>query len=124
MFKELLNLIKSDSLYEQALNRCHEMLEIDSQMFNESIKSLRNSDSSEIPIDIFEMDKKINAFEREVRRKIMTHLSISGNKDLGSGLILISVVIDIERIGDLATNIAEDSYYIQTGTIIRHGNFI
>ena len=36
MFKELLNLIKSDSLYEQALNRCHEMLDIDSQMFNHS----------------------------------------------------------------------------------------
>ena len=107
MFKELLNLIKSDSLYEQALNRCHEMLDIDSQIFNESIKSLRNWDSSEIPIYIFEMDKKINAFEREVRRKIMTHLSISGTKDLPSGLILISVVIDIERIGDYTINIYE-----------------
>ena len=107
MFKELFNLIKSDSLYEQALNRCYEMLDIDSQMFNESINSLRNSDTAEIPIDIFEMDKKINEFEREVRRKIMTHLSISGSKDLASGLILISVVIDIERIGDYTKNIYE-----------------
>ena len=107
MFKELFNLIKSDSLYEQALDRCYQMLDIDSQMFNESINSLRNSDTAEIPIDIFEMDKEINAFEREVRRKIMTHLSISGTKDLGSGLILISVVIDIERIGDYTKNIYE-----------------
>ena len=30
----------------------------------------------------------------------MTHLAISGSQDLGSGLILTSVVIDIERIGD------------------------
>ena len=44
MFKELFNLIKSDSLYEQALDRCYQMLDIDSQMFNESINSLRNSD--------------------------------------------------------------------------------
>ena len=107
MFKELFNLIKSDSLYEQALDRCYQMLDIDSQMFNESINSLRTSDTAEIPIDIFEMDKEINAFEREVRRKIMTHLSISGTKDLGSGLILISVVIDIERIGDYTKNIYE-----------------
>ena len=105
MFKELFNLIQSDSLYEQALNRCYQMLDIDSQMFNESINSLRNSDTAEIPIDIFKMDQEINAFEREVRRKIMTHLSISGTKDLGSGLILISVVIDIERIGDYTKNI-------------------
>ncbi len=107
MFKELFNLIKSDSLYEQALDRCYQMLDIDSQMFNESINSLRNSDTAEIPIDIFEMDQEINAFEREVRRKIMTHLAISGNKDLASGLILISVVIDIERIGDYTKNIYE-----------------
>ena len=35
----------------------------------------------------------------------MTHLAISGNEDLSSGLVLTSVVIDIERIGDYAKNI-------------------
>jgi phosphate transport system protein len=107
MFKELIDLIKTGSLYEQALDRCYEMLDIDSQMFTESINSLRKSDTAEIPIDIFEMDKKINGFEREVKRKIMTHLGVSGTNDLNSGLILISVVIDIERIGDYTKNIYE-----------------
>ena len=83
------------------------MLDTDLLMFNESVKSLRESDTAEIPIDIFEMDKKINQFERDVRRKVMTHLAISGNEDLGSGLILISVVVDIERIGDYTKNIYE-----------------
>jgi len=107
MFKQIFNLFKSDSLYEQALNQCFEMLDTDLLMFNESIISLRESDTAEIPIDIFEMDKKINRFERDVRRKVMTHLAISGNEDLGSGLILISVVVDIERIGDYTKNIYE-----------------
>ena len=107
MFKQIFNLFKSDSLYEQALNQCFEMLDTDLLMFNESVKSLRESDTAEIPIDIFEMDKKINQFERDVRRKVMTHLAISGNEDLGSGLILISVVVDIERIGDYTKNIYE-----------------
>ena len=105
MFKQIFELFKSDSLYEQALEECHEMLEIDREMFNESIKSLRQSDTAEIPIDIYAMDKKINEFERDVRRKVMTHLVVSGSEDLGSGLILVSVVIDIERIGDYTKNI-------------------
>ena len=101
----IFELFKSDSLYEQALQECHEMLEIDREMFNESINTLRNSDTADIPIDIYAMDKKINEFERDVRRKVMTHLVVSGKDDLGSGLILVSVVIDIERIGDYTKNI-------------------
>ena len=105
MFKQIFEIFKSDSLYEQALGECHEMLDIDLTMFKTSIKSLRKSDSAEIDIDIYEMDKKINAFERDVRRKIMTHLAIGGKEDIGSGLVLVSVVIDIERIGDYTKNI-------------------
>ena len=105
MFKQIFEMFKSDSLYEQALSECHEMLEIDREMFNESINALRTSDSAEIPIDIYAMDKKINSFERDVRRKVMTHLAVSGSQDLGSGLILTSVVIDIARIGAYTKNI-------------------
>ena len=105
MFKQVFELFKSDSLYNQALEECHEMLDIDCEMFNESIKSLRESDTADIPIDIYAMDRKINRFERDVRRKVMTHLAVSGREDLGSGLILVSVVIDIERIGDYTKNI-------------------
>ena len=94
MFKQIFEIFKSDSLYDQALNECHEMLDIDLTMFKASIKSLRKSDSSEIDIDIYEMDKKINAFERDVRRKVMTHLAIGGKEDIGSGLVLVSVVIE------------------------------
>ena len=105
MFKQIFDIFQSDSLYEQALSECHEMLDIDLTMFKESIKSLRKSDSADIKIDIFAMDKKINEFERDVRRKVMTHLAIGGREDIGSGLILVSIVIDIERIGDYTKNI-------------------
>tara|TARA_B100001029_G_scaffold118029_1_gene97833 strand:- start:1324 stop:1989 length:666 start_codon:yes stop_codon:yes gene_type:complete len=105
MFKQIFNIFKSDSLYEQALLECHEMLDIDLTMYKESIKSLRKSDSADIKIDIYAMDKKINEFERDVRRKVMTHLAIGGKEDIGSGLVLVSVVIDIERIGDYTKNI-------------------
>ena len=105
MFKQIFNLFKSDSLYVQALEECHEMLDIDLKMFQESINVLRNKDNSESSFDIRKADLKINEFERSVRRKVMTHLAVSGTDDLGSGLILISVVTDIERIGDYTKNI-------------------
>ncbi len=105
MFKQIFDIFKSDSLYEQALLECHEMLDIDLRMYKESIKSLRKSDSADIKIDIYAMDKKINEFERDVRRKVMTHLAVGGKEDIGSGLVLVSVVIDIERIGDYTKNI-------------------
>ncbi len=105
MFKQIFKIFKSDSLYEQALKECHEMLDIDLTMFKASIQSLRKSDSAELDIDIYAMDKKINEFERDVRRKIMTHLAVGGKEDIGSGLVLVSVVIDIERIGDYTKNI-------------------
>ena len=107
MFKQIFKLFSSDSLYEQALEECHEMLDIDLKMYKASIFSLRQSDDAEMPLDLFQLDKKINQFERDVRRKIMTHLAISGSGDLGSGLVLVSVVIDIERIGDYTKNIYE-----------------
>jgi phosphate uptake regulator len=105
MFKQIFEIFKSDSLYEQALKECHEMLDIDLTMFKASIQSLRKSDTAELDIDIYAMDKKINEFERDVRRKIMTHLAVGGKEDIGSGLVLVSVVIDIERIGDYTKNI-------------------
>jgi len=105
MFKQIYKLFQSNSLYEQALNECHKMLDIDLLMFKTSVESLRKSDSPDIDIDIYSMDREINEFERDVRRKVMTHLAVSGTDDIGSGLVLVSVVIDIERIGDYTKNI-------------------
>ena len=111
MFKQIFNLFKSDSLYVQALEECHEMLDIDLKMFQESINVLRNKDNSESSFNIRKADLKINEFERSVRRKVMNNLAVSGTDDLGSGLILISVVTDIEIIGDYTKNIYDLSKF-------------
>lgn len=105
MWRDLINAFKKDNLYIQALHQAHQMLDMDLEMFEASVESLRRSDSEEIDIDIYAMDKAINQDEREVRKKVMTHLTLSKGADLQSGLILVSVVIDIERIGDYTKNI-------------------
>jgi phosphate uptake regulator len=76
-------------------------------MFTEAKESLRQREDSEIDLGIKQTDKKVNSYEREVRRMVLNHLVVSGNVDLPSGLILISIIIDIERIGDYAKNMVE-----------------
>lgn len=105
MWKNLLHLFKEEDLYTQALERSYQMLDMDFEMYEASVETLRRSDTREIGIDIYKMDKQINAYEREVRKKVMTHLAVTGTADLVSGLVLVSVVVDIERIGDYTKNI-------------------
>ncbi len=108
MWKDLLAaLFNEDNLYIQALNQSYEMLAMDLTMFEASIESLRHSDSAEILIDVYKLDEQINAYERDVRKKVMTHLTVTGSRDLAPGLVLTSVVVDIERIGDYTKNICD-----------------
>lgn len=105
MWRNLLNYFKSDNLYTQALRESHDMLDLDLKMFQASMHSLRKRDDGSIDLDIIGTDKQINRFERDVRHKVLTHLAVSGPGDLAGGLILVSIIIDIERIGDYAKNI-------------------
>ena len=107
----VLSLFRKDDLFTQALEESHQMLDIDLQMFEASVESLRRWDDGTLPVDVYKMDKQVNRFERNVRRKVMTHLTVSGPADVASGLVLVSVVIDIERIGDYAKNIFDLARY-------------
>jgi len=64
--------------------------------------------------DIYERDRELNRFERRVRRKIVTHLSVASKPDVNMGLIITAIVIDIERIGDFAKNISELSVELES----------
>ena len=105
MIRELLKLLRQDNLLIQAGNESEEMLDLSHAMVRASVESLRRKDDAEIDIDVYEVDKKLNSFERDVRRKVMIHLSMGHSEDIASGLVLVSIVIDIERIGDYSKNI-------------------
>ena len=108
MLKDIFELFRKENLLKQAYARSLEMLEADREMFLAATQSLREHDDAKIDIDIYAKDQLINAYEREVRRKVLTHLSVSpGGRNIHPGLVLVSIVIDIERIGDLTKNIVE-----------------
>jgi len=83
------------------------MLEITNEMYKESKRVLRDSDNSEFTYDVNAQDVKINKLQREVRKDVFNHLAMSGNIELSSGMVLASIVIDLERIGDFTKNIVE-----------------
>jgi phosphate transport system protein len=106
-FKELIELWRTDNLLTQALNDSNMMLESTHEMFVESVRSLRESDKGEMKINVYDKDQQVNRYEREVRRKVLKHLAITGGVNIIPGLILTSIVIDIERIGDYTKNIMD-----------------
>lgn len=107
MFKMLMEVFRKEDLLQQAYDASIEMLKVDKEMFDAAYKSLRNSDIGEMTIDVYAKDALINEYEREIRRKVLAHLVASPSKDLVFGMILVSIVIDIERIGDYVKNIVE-----------------
>lgn len=111
MIKSLIEIFKKEDLLQQSYDSCIKMLHTDFEMFQAVSNSLRNSDTGEISIDVYAKDAEINAFEREVRRKVLAHLTTSPARDIVFGLILVSIVIDIERIGDFMKNIVELAKY-------------
>ena len=107
MFKKWLAIFKKDSLIDRAYLRSFKMLDITLSMYIEAKESLRHREDSEIDLKVKETDKEVNSYEREVRRMVMKHLSVTGTANLPQGFILVSIIIDIERIGDYTKNMVE-----------------
>jgi len=106
-FRELIELWRANNLLDQALGDTRKMLEGTQEMFQESVRSLRSSDDGEITLNVYEMDEKVNEYEQKVRRKVLKHLALTSGAHLIPGLILTSIVIDVERIGDYTKNIMD-----------------
>jgi phosphate uptake regulator len=107
MIKEIIAVFKSDNLLDRAFNRSFEMLDLTNKMFLEAKDVLRNTDSNKLDIDINDQDLKVNKFQREVRKDVFNHLTLAGTETLSSDLVLINIVIDLERIGDMTKNMVE-----------------
>jgi len=105
MFNKFKELFGSENLLDSAFNTTVTMLESDQKMFAACRHSLRETDKAEVDIDIKKADRQINKFQREVRRNVLTHLTVTGNQNLVPGLALLTIIIDVERIGDYTKNI-------------------
>ncbi|MBN2282177.1 MAG: hypothetical protein JXQ65_16465 [Candidatus Marinimicrobia bacterium] len=107
MFDDFFEILKKKPLREQIVEKSVESLLLGKQMFMDAKTSLRSDGNLDFARHVIEEDKIINKSERSIRRKLLTHFALADNVDIGSGFAISSIVIDIERIGDYAKNIAD-----------------
>jgi len=108
IIKDIITLWKAEDLLSQAWDRSFEMMELSREIFNQATTYLRKGENIDTLKALKKRDREINAFQQEVRRKVLTHYAVEQNTtDMANGMILINMVIDIERIGDYCKNILD-----------------
>lgn len=105
MWKDIVTLFRSEGPLQEAFDDSVTMLRASHGMYKDAVAALRGA--GPMVVDIYERDRVLNKHERSVRRKIVTHMSVSSKPDINLGLVLTAIVIDIERIGDYTKNIVE-----------------
>jgi phosphate uptake regulator len=112
LFKDIVQLWNSDDLLSQAWDESYDMMVLSNEIFTKAIKYLRKNESIETIKTLKKRDAEINVFQQDVRRKVVTHYAVSQNlEDLPSGLVLLNMVVDVERVGDYTKNILDLSLY-------------
>lgn len=110
MLDNLLNFWKGKDFLNEVLGEFEQMVTDTENMFKGVCeKLLEHKHDRNLKDRIYKIDRKVNRLEKDIRRRIITHLSIQGNVDLPMSLILMSVVKDAERLGDYAKNMFEVS---------------
>ena len=97
----------SDKPLEEIEALIVQMLHDDRHTFDLAINALLGgTDAKVVGKEVKKSDKRVNRAEREVRRRLIVHAAIAGERvDLTRVLIAMSVIKDAERVGDQCKNI-------------------
>jgi len=110
MFNNLLAFWKGKDFLTNVVDEFGNMLKVSQEMFGMVCGHiLKGRDTPGLKDKIYDVDKNINLIEKEIRKRIIEHLSISPSVDTPMCLLLMSVVKDAERLGDYAKNLFERS---------------
>ncbi|MEW6103606.1 MAG: phosphate signaling complex protein PhoU [bacterium] len=94
------------------------MAEIAQAMVMDSIKSLLERDV-QLAKNVRERDDEVDGLRDQIFRELLTYM-MEDPKNVKRAMALISVARYLERIGDHATNIAENVTYMISGKDVRH----
>ncbi|HUU27646.1 MAG TPA: phosphate signaling complex protein PhoU [archaeon] len=87
-------------------------------MLKNSLDALVNRDTS-LARKVCAADDEVDDINRQMYDKVKERIA-GGKGDINAFLHLLSISRHVERIADLATNIAEDVIYMVEGVIVRH----
>jgi phosphate transport system protein len=87
-------------------------------MVRQAIDAFVRSDEA-LAHDVLEMDDKVDAFKNKVFADVLEYVK-QNPAAIEQGLNIILIARNLERIGDHATNIAEDVIFTISGRDVRH----
>jgi phosphate transport system protein len=96
----------------------YDMAKIVQQMIKEAIDSFNNNDPK-LAREVIEFDNQLDDLFAE-NREIIINLMKSDPTKIDEALCVLEISRHMERIGDHATNIAEDVYFIVEAQLIKH----
>ena len=94
-------------LIERSLDQLGAMLDVSADMFEAATACLL--DNEPVRVDLSALDDKVNEYETSVRRAVLEHMVSDPRVETSFSLLLVSIVQDAERCGDLAKSIAKAS---------------
>jgi phosphate uptake regulator len=108
MLRELLSIFRASDPLAEVGDNFARMLKLTHDMNLAAGKIFFEEDNQVERKLIYEGDSEVNELERTIRRQVVTHLAVPGSDaDLPYSLLLISLIKDVERLGDYAKNLAE-----------------
>ena len=94
------------------------MGEIAERMVHDSLEALVTKDCS-LANRVLEEEKKVDAYRDQIFRVLLTYM-MADPGTIQRALALILISRNLERVGDHATNIAEEVIYLVEGREVRH----
>jgi phosphate transport system protein len=94
------------------------MGEISERMVRDSLEALVAKDCS-LANGVLEEEKKVDAYRDQIFRVLLTYM-MADPGTIQRALALILISRNLERVGDHATNIAEEVIYLVEGREVRH----
>jgi len=105
---------QSGSALEAIESRIGEMLATCEQVLRLAVSAFEPGVSAgEIGPQVRKTDREVNRMERSIRRELVVHASVHAGADLPLVLVYMSIIKDIERIGDYAKNIWDVAVVIE-----------
>ncbi|MBK3331824.1 phosphate signaling complex protein PhoU [Persephonella atlantica] len=89
-------------------------------MVKDAVKALETLDT-ELARKVIKRDDKVDALHEQIIREIYTYM-VEDPKNIKVGIRLITVSSNLERVADIATNLAEEVIYMKEGKMLRHQN--
>jgi phosphate uptake regulator len=88
--------------------KIQQMLEHDRHEFDLAMSALMgDTAAASVNDELRATDRMVNELEREIRRELLVHASVFGGIETPAVLVYMSIVKDIERIGDYAKNLVD-----------------